>query len=149
MNIELKLLYSQLTSIFSFEHLQVFLNNVKHEEDLLSSIKFKKVLKKLSLLIRHKDQTGNHNKKFSDFVIHERVKNLSNVSFNDEEMSLLNLGLKFACSHVCDKTLVDLCIELDVLIEKLSPNTNLKKSNQKSLYRSHIQNEKQTSFSKF
>lgn len=104
---ELKILYDQLLNCVTFEYLRDCLNHLKDEENLSGNMKFKKVAKKLSTLITHKKQVGHQNIKFSDISFHHKIKNLSNITFTEEEIGLLNLGLKFTVNKISDITSVD------------------------------------------
>lgn len=107
--------------------LQTFFNNVKDTEQLIGSTKFRKVSKKLITLIQLKQSEVHQGVTiFSNFIFHERVKNLSNVSFTEDEMGFMNLGLKFALNNVTDQSLTNFAIDLDVLIERITPDSNIK-----------------------
>lgn len=50
----------------------------------------------------HEKKENSNNPKvcFSNFIFHDKGKNLSDLSFDDEEMGLLNHGLKFSIADI-------------------------------------------------
>lgn len=69
--------------------------------------KFKKCQKSLNSYFR----TSKH------FVFHDWINKLSNVTFSNEELSLLKIGFKFGVLNTNEKITSSLTIELDEVIE--------------------------------
>lgn len=110
-----------------------FLNNLTEETNNEKSLKFNRVKRKLDLLINQKNNF-NRNKiqnsnKFSNFHFHERIKNLSTTIFDDDELDLLRLGLKYCIkTPLTEGEILEYAVELDVLIECISNDCSVKKN---------------------
>jgi hypothetical protein len=58
----------------------------------------------------------------NEHVFHQRVDKLSNVMFTNEEMTLLNKGLKYNLHHKHKRWIQTLAIEADTAINLLDPH---------------------------
>jgi hypothetical protein len=81
-------------------------------------MKYHNINKKLDKLKeRNTIDTQKHN-----HLLHQRVSNLSNTTFTDEEMTLLNKGLKYNLHHKQKHWLQTLAIETDTAINLIDPH---------------------------
>ncbi|XP_072381211.1 uncharacterized protein [Diabrotica undecimpunctata] len=141
LNCKLKVTYDFLLESIGFDNLSNLLNDVQDKMDSVTSIKFSKLKSKLNKLINNASNSQNNNSnknktKFSNFQFHPRLKNLSSVTFDKNELDLLNLGLKYSIPRkVSEKDLQSLSIELDVIIQNLSVPLNQKTSIRNSCYK--------------
>lgn len=131
-NTELKILYNSLVQAVPFDYLQERLNSLQDDLFQVKHNKFQKVHKKLQQLIRHKEarsSTGSNSLegKFSNFKFHNRLKNLSECSFSQQELDFLNKGLKFSTlTHINTKTIEEFAVDIDALTESLSLSNEVK-----------------------
>ncbi|XP_050515797.1 uncharacterized protein LOC126890693 [Diabrotica virgifera virgifera] len=135
-------MYDSLLDTFGFININNFLTDVHDKVDASNSIKFNRVHNKLINLIRDKSvydkasQDRNNNKTFSDFQFHPRIKNLTDISFTENEIKLLNYGLKYSVPK--DLSLHDLeslSIQTDIVIQNLSLSLSQRTSTRNSCYR--------------
>ncbi|XP_072377912.1 uncharacterized protein [Diabrotica undecimpunctata] len=136
---KLKVTYDSLLDCMGFDNLNNFLNDVQDRLDNVTFTKFNKLKSKLNNLIKNKhnssNSNSNNNSKFSNFSFHPRLKNLSSVTFDNNELHLLNLGLKYSIPRkVSEKDLQSLSIELDIIIQNLSVPLNQKTSIRNSCF---------------
>uniref|UniRef100_A0A6P7GQ15 Uncharacterized protein LOC114341545 n=1 Tax=Diabrotica virgifera virgifera TaxID=50390 RepID=A0A6P7GQ15_DIAVI len=129
LNCKLKVTYDSLLHSIGFDNLSNFLNDVQDRLDNVTFIKFNTLKSKLDKLIRNKsislNQNNRNNTKFANFSFLARLKNLSSVVFNKNELDLLNLGLKYSIPRtVSEKDLQSLSIELDIIVQNLSVPLN-------------------------
>lgn len=121
---------TETTSQRSLDFSYIF-NDINEQVEGERITKFNKVKNKLEALkkdkLRNSCNTQN-NHKFSDFKFFDRVKNLSDIIFTDEELSLLSLGLKFCIDkQASEKDLKIFSVEVDVALARLPNNLNNKK----------------------
>lgn len=132
-NCELKKLYSEAIVSMDNDQIIFFFNGISDEISREKAQKFDKLKSKLNNLIKQKN-IFNRNRlanstKFSDFKFHDRIKNLSNVDFDDDELDILRLGLKHIIkTPLSESDILELSVEIDVLIELITNNSNVKKS---------------------
>ncbi|XP_050510523.1 uncharacterized protein LOC126887180 [Diabrotica virgifera virgifera] len=130
---KLKVTYDSLLETLHYINLNTFLSDVQDKVDRSHSVKFNRVNNKLQHLVNNKirldQQKASHNKSFSNFRFHPRIKNLSNVQFSDDELKLLNLGLKHSIpTNLSIRDLESLSIETDTVIQNLSISLTQKTS---------------------
>lgn len=131
LNLELKSTYDKISNTLSYDELQDFLNDVDDFVNFERQNKFQRVKNKLSTLIRniinHGRNLARNNNKFSNFNFFNRIKNLSSTQFDDDEIELLRLGLKYSIgSQLSERDLLHFAIELDVIIENISGDSKIK-----------------------
>lgn len=96
---------------------------------------FQKVNMKLHLLVNRKNSayysskgSGLSRGKFSEFKFIDRIKNLTNNNFSNKEIKFLNNGLKFSVqTNFKMRSLEELAIDIDSLLESLHLDNNIKK----------------------
>lgn len=109
-----------------------FLGGLDDRIRIFKNNKFNKLSGKLNRLIvnkQNRDIQMNNNKKISDFVFHERIKNLSGVEFSVDETDILSLGLKHCLKpSIQSRDFLFFAVEMDVAIENISRDLKVKTS---------------------
>lgn len=139
LNCELRNVYDTLYGTLTEERFRGLLNDINDLVTTTKNTKFNKVKSKLDNLIIQKNNMNryrlNNSKKFSDFKFHDRIKNLSDVVFEDDELDLLRWGLKYCIrTPIAESDLLEFSVELDVIIEQVTHNNNIKKSLRNEFY---------------
>jgi len=133
-NCILKFIYNSLNQHLNYSQLNDLINDIHLEIENTKILKFNKVKSKLDGLVKTRDHYAelrkkNSHKKFSHFVFHDRIKNLSNTEFGGAELDILKLGLKHCFfQRISDNDLLHFSVEVDTVIEQISKDFNLKKS---------------------
>lgn len=85
---------------------------------------------KLDFLIREKNRILPLNSgKFSDFKFKDKIKNLSDLGFDDDKMNFLIMRLKFSINFSKpENNSSEFAIEIDVIVEYLAHSSKIKKS---------------------
>ncbi|XP_044760166.1 uncharacterized protein LOC123317626 [Coccinella septempunctata] len=125
----MKITYDLMREEMDFEEIQDILRRVSICVEYRREMKFSKVSRKLNNLISRKNfKTNNANRRpsqnFSDFKFHERIKNMTQVRFDEDELNLLKLGLKFSFERTNAPPqrrlqLKEFSVELDVILENI------------------------------
>jgi hypothetical protein len=82
----------------------------------LMKLKYNNINKKLNKL---KDEQTNNTQQ-QEYTFHQCIDNLSNIIFTEEEMTLLNKGLKYNLHHKQKHQIQTLAIEADTAINLLN-----------------------------
>jgi hypothetical protein len=92
--------------------------NIDNNLDNIMKIKYTNINNKLNKLKEDNKVYAQQN----EHVFHQQVDNLSNVMFTNEEMTLLNKGLKYNLHHKYKRWIQTLALEADTVINLLDPH---------------------------
>jgi hypothetical protein len=93
--------------------------NITNKIDMKMNKKYNTLNNKLSKLREFKDRTHTTNNQ-NKHTFYKRIENLSNVTFTDNKMQLLNKGLKYNLHHQHKKWIQTLAIKADTAINLLA-----------------------------
>jgi hypothetical protein len=96
----------------------IIAENIDNTLDSIMKVKYNNINSKLNRLKEENKVYTQQN----EHVFQQRVDNLSNVSFTNEETTLLNKGLKYNLHHKHKHWIQTLAIEADTAINLLDPH---------------------------
>jgi hypothetical protein len=94
-------------------------NNITEKAEMRMRIKYTNLNNKIHKL--EHNNTGNKARQEHNDTFQERMINLTNTTFTDEELQLLNKGLKYNLHYKRKNWIEPLAIEADTAINKIDP----------------------------